>query len=115
MIDGLVAVTKEDPKPTAAGTKTQEIMGDAVFSNLQLGYYLVIEDSAPEGYVTGSPFLIAVPSTDNYDDEMMEMSEHTGNTMWKHLRKISRSALTRSWQARRKAQSRTALWQSAIM
>lgn len=68
VIDGLVAVTKEDPKPTAAGTKTTGDNGDAVFSNLQLGYYLVIEDSAPEGYVTGSPFLIAVPSTDNYDD-----------------------------------------------
>lgn len=37
--------------------------GDAVFENLPLGYYLVVEQAAPAGYLAGNPFLIAVPST----------------------------------------------------
>ena len=44
--------------------------GDAVFENLALGYYLVVETNAPEGYVAGSPFLVAIPSTDNYKDNL---------------------------------------------
>lgn len=52
--------------PTADSQET-DASGQAVFDNLSLGYYLVVETQAPEGYVTGSPFLIAVPSTNNYD------------------------------------------------
>lgn len=52
----------------AAGTQTTaEGSGAATFNNLALGYYLVVETKAPEGYVAGSPFLIAVPSTNNYN------------------------------------------------
>lgn len=53
----------------AVDTKTTNASGQAVFSNLELGYYLVVETEAPADYVKGSPFLIAVPSTNNYDGE----------------------------------------------
>ena len=48
--------------------KTTDNIGNAVFDNLALGYYLVVETAAPSGYVAGSPFLVAIPSTDNYND-----------------------------------------------
>ena len=55
---------------TAAGESTTAAeTGQAVFGNLDLGYYLVVETAAPQGgYVTGKPFLIAIPSTNNYDN-----------------------------------------------
>jgi len=49
-------------------SRTTGATGEAVFENLALGYYLVVETNAPEGYVAGSPFLVAIPSTDNYKD-----------------------------------------------
>lgn len=55
------SVRATDTQTTATGT------GNAVFSNLDLGYYLVVETDEPDGYVTGSPFLIAIPSTNNYN------------------------------------------------
>ena len=38
--------------------------GKAEFTNLDLGYYLVVETTVPSGYmVTGNPFLVALPQT----------------------------------------------------
>ena len=56
-----------DVKATAS--MTTPASGTVTFANLELGYYLVVETSAPDGYVAGKPFLIAVPSSDNYTDE----------------------------------------------
>lgn len=63
LIDKLVAVNTE---ATAKGV-TAEGTGAYTFANLALGYYLVVETGAPEGHMAGSPFLIAVPSTNNYN------------------------------------------------
>lgn len=52
---------------TEDGTDTTEADGIASFTGLELGYYLVVETTPPAGYTAGSPFLIAVPSTNNYD------------------------------------------------
>lgn len=52
---------------TEDGTDTTEADGIASFTGLALGYYLVVETTPPAGYTAGSPFLIAVPSTNNYD------------------------------------------------
>ncbi len=56
----------------AADTQTTQLNNEeavAVFNDLDLGYYLVVETDTPEGYVPGNPFLIAIPSTDNYNSE----------------------------------------------
>ena len=38
--------------------------GKAEFTDLELGYYLVVETTVPSGYmVTGNPFLVALPQT----------------------------------------------------
>ena len=63
-----------------AGTETTaEGTGTATFSNLDLGYYLVIENSAPASYVAGKPFLVAIPSTNNYNDTT---AAGTAGTSW---------------------------------
>ena len=45
------------------------------FPDLELGYYLVVETQAPNGYITGKPFLIAVPSTNNYQNGEQQGTE----------------------------------------
>ena len=42
---------------------------------LEFGYYLVIETKAPSGYTAIRPFFVAIPSTDNYDDNTSEGTE----------------------------------------
>lgn len=51
--------------PTASGI-TAETDGTYTFENLAFGYYLIVETKAPDGYVAGKPFLVSIPSTDNY-------------------------------------------------
>lgn len=71
LIDELVKASA-NTTATATGTTsdgTSGTEGELKFSDLDLGYYLVVETQAPEGYVAGSPFLIAIPSTDNYNSD----------------------------------------------
>lgn len=58
----------EDNKiePTAVVTTDKD--GQAKASSLPLGWYLVLETKVPAGYIAGRPFMVAVPSTDNYND-----------------------------------------------
>ena len=48
------------------GVTTLNINETYTFENLALGYYLIVETKAPDGYVAGKPFLVSIPSTDNY-------------------------------------------------
>lgn len=62
----LKAVALEDGATAATGVTAADT-GEVTFSGLALGYYLVVETEAPDGYTAGEAFLIAVPSTDNYN------------------------------------------------
>ena len=66
-LEELIGELADAAATPAADPQETNASGQAVFNSLPLGYYLVVETQAPEGYVTGSPFLIAVPSTNNYD------------------------------------------------
>ncbi|WGD36932.1 SpaH/EbpB family LPXTG-anchored major pilin [Lysinibacter sp. HNR] len=44
-------------------SQTTNATGDAVFSNLPLGLYLVTETMYPAGYVPADPFLVTIPMT----------------------------------------------------
>lgn len=66
-LDLKAVATSADVQPEASGVTGED--GTCLFSELPLGYYLVVETQAPEGYVAGSPFLIAIPSTNNYTSE----------------------------------------------
>lgn len=47
---------------TADGTgETRK--GEATFSNLELGYYLVVETKTPSKYVASKPFFVSIPKT----------------------------------------------------
>ena len=49
-------------KTTADGTgETRK--GEATFSNLELGYYLVVETKTPSKYVASKPFFVSIPET----------------------------------------------------
>ena len=37
--------------------------GEATFSNLELGYYLVVETKTPSKYVASKPFFVSIPET----------------------------------------------------
>lgn len=58
------ADTTANIQPDGQGT-TGAGTGTLALSDLPLGYYLVVETSAPEGYVAGKPFLVAIPSTNS--------------------------------------------------
>ena len=52
---------------TADGTgETRK--GEATFSNLELGYYLVVETKTPSKYVASKPFFVSIPKTVTTDD-----------------------------------------------
>lgn len=63
----------------ATEVQTTGADGVATFSKMPLGYYLVVETKAPDTYVAGSPFLVAIPSTDNYNDDNAEGTEWVYN------------------------------------
>ena len=67
-LEGIISDLKNVATKGNGTEKTTDDSGNAVFENLPLGYYLVVETAAPSGYVAGSPFLVAIPSTDNYND-----------------------------------------------
>lgn len=59
-------VEKNKIEPTAVVTTGDD--GTATTEGLPLGWYLVLETKVPTGYIAGRPFMVAVPSTDNYND-----------------------------------------------
>ena len=48
---------------TAEKTENNEIFGYVTISDIDLGYYLVVETGVPSGYVASKPFFISVPRT----------------------------------------------------
>lgn len=65
VIAKLHSVSKTD---TETGRLTTNEYGTGVVTGLPLGYYLVVETSTPAGYVASKPFMVAIPSTDNYNN-----------------------------------------------
>lgn len=47
--------------------------GFTKISDMDLGYYLVVETTSPASYVASAPFLVAIPTSDNFD-------KYDGNT-----------------------------------
>ena len=54
---GPIAATKVTPDTTSGQTKA---------TDLDLGYYMVVETKVPAGYTAAAPFFVAIPSTNNY-------------------------------------------------
>lgn len=54
---------KKEGGVSAIATVTTNNTGTAKAENLELGYYLVIETTTPDGYVASKPFFVAVPMT----------------------------------------------------
>lgn len=53
---------------TGQSQTTADGTGRAVFSNLKLGYYLVVETKTPSKYVASKPFFVSIPKTVTTDD-----------------------------------------------
>ena len=78
-LDGLISEFGDIQSPELAGTLTgyaaQKKLGSksaaigqngtAVFSELELGLYLVVQDTAASGYEKTTPFLVSVPYLDD--------------------------------------------------
>lgn len=64
---GGVQFDKEEVGPTEATGDVQ--VGESKFTDVPAGIYLVKETTTPEGYVASSPFIISMPSTDNYNND----------------------------------------------
>lgn len=64
-----LAVDLEAASVNAEAEQTKATSGTGIceFFSLPLGYYLVVETKSPAGYIAGSPFLVAIPSADNYE------------------------------------------------
>ena len=63
----IAADLRGQSQTTADGTgETRK--GEATFSNLELGYYLVVETKTPSKYVASKPFFVSIPETVTTDD-----------------------------------------------
>ncbi|CAB0487558.1 SpaH/EbpB family LPXTG-anchored major pilin [Corynebacterium diphtheriae] len=58
------AEVNEGNKTTITDTKTTDVDGKVSFEDLKLGIYLVEETNAPDGIVTGAPFVVSIPMID---------------------------------------------------
>ncbi|MGF7010633.1 fimbrial isopeptide formation D2 family protein/LPXTG-motif cell wall-anchored protein [Lachnospiraceae bacterium PF1-22] len=67
LTDQLLALTATDPDAIDMAL-TAEGTGMAKQTGLELGYYMVVETTVPNGHVASSPFFVAIPSTDNYNN-----------------------------------------------
>jgi len=71
-IDVLAAINATAIKESKASA---EKTGSTGATELPLGVYLVKETTTPAGYVASKPFIVSVPSTDNYDTAGKEGTE----------------------------------------
>lgn len=62
------ADVKEGDKTGTTIEKTTAGQGEAKFDNLDLGIYLVEETSAPDGVVSGAPFIVSIPMVNEASD-----------------------------------------------
>ena len=62
------ADVKDTDKTTTTYEKTTSGQGEAKFSDLPLGIYLVEETNAPAGIVTGAPFIVSIPMVNEASD-----------------------------------------------
>ena len=59
----LAAIAKE--KKLKGTTRTVSKKGEAVFSGLEIGLYLIVQEKAAPGYSKVNPFLVSVPYNDD--------------------------------------------------
>lgn len=69
-ISALAAVKAEPAAESEASVKSNE--GSTGPTELLLGIYLVKETQTPSGFVASKPFIVSVPSTDNYNGKPEE-------------------------------------------
>ncbi|OFS18486.1 SpaH/EbpB family LPXTG-anchored major pilin [Corynebacterium sp. HMSC27B11] len=62
------ADVKDTDKTTTTYEKTTSGQGEAKFSDLPLGIYLVEETDAPAGIVSGAPFIVSIPMVNEASD-----------------------------------------------
>ena len=62
------ADVKDSDKTTTTYEKTTSGQGEAKFSDLPLGIYLVEETKTPDGIVAGAPFIVSIPMVNEASD-----------------------------------------------
>ena len=62
------ADVKDTDKTTTTYEKTTSGQGEAKFSDLPLGIYLVEETKTPDGIVSGAPFIVSIPMVNEASD-----------------------------------------------
>lgn len=77
-LEGLISELQAETSQTTGKPSglTAADTGEATVSNLALGYYLVVETTTPAGYTTGNPFLVSIPSTNNYNSDVAVPGEN---------------------------------------